>query len=151
MHFSKKNTIVSVIALALIGLLATPLKANPRGFTDQELKGFANAIVQVIALQQQGQARMIAEIEDQEMSVQRFNEIMMQTQELPLEQVEATEEEKKKFEQISEEIIAIQDDLEEHLIKSIEDEGLSLEKYEAIMMEYQQNPELQQRIQELVE
>ncbi len=151
MHFFKKNHVFTTIALAFVFMAATPVKANPGGFSDDELQQFANAVVQVISIQQEGQNEMIAAIEDNDMNVQRFNEINMQAQQMPLEDVEATEEELENFQKANEAVEQVQIELESVLIGSIEDEGLSIEKYEEIMAEYQQNPELQQRVQEMME
>lgn len=151
MHFIKKNQVFSIMALAFIVLFSTPLKANPGGFSDEELEKFAASVTQVMTIQQQGQAEMISIIEDHEMTVERFNEIMTQTQEMPLEEVEATEEEKEIYQEVIKEIDEIQIELEARLIEAIEEEGLSIEKYEEIMQEYQQNPELQQLIQEMLQ
>ncbi len=151
MRFIKKSQVFSILALAFIVLFSTPLKANPGGFSDEELEKFANAILQVMTIQQEGQAEMIEIIEDHGMTVERFNEIMMQAQEMPLEQVEATEEEKEVYLEVIEQIDEIQIELEEELVEVIEDEGLSIEKYEEIMQEYQQNPELQQLIQQMLQ
>lgn len=151
MYFSKKNYFTTLM-IALFILFSAPLKANPGGFSDDELKGFANAFVQVMSIQQQGQMQMIEQIEEHEMTVQRFNEIYMQSMEMPIEEIEMeSQEEMESFLAVSEEIDKIQVELEGVLISTIEEEGLSIEKYEAIITEYQQNPELQQRIQQLME
>ncbi len=150
MYFSKKSYF-STLLIAVFVLFAVPLKGNPGGFSDDELKNFANAIVQVMSVQQQGQMQMIEQIEEQEMTVQRFNELYMQAQQMPLDDIEAEGEEMESFLEISEEIEKIQMELESVLVNIIEEEDLSIEKYEHIMTEYQQNPELQQRIQQLME
>lgn len=150
MYRLKKKHLVSALSFIFMFLLAVPLKANPGGFTDDELRNFANAVVQVISIQQQGQAQMISKIEEEDMTVQRFNEINMQAQEIPLEQIDMTEKEAESFVLILGEIERIQIDLEEVLIGTIEDAGISIDKYEEIMTEYQQNPELQQKVQELM-
>lgn len=151
MRFLKKNQVFTAIAMAFLFLAATPVKANPGGFSDDELQKFANAVVQVISIQQEGQTEMIAAIEKHDLDVQRFNEINMQAQQMPLEDVEATEEELENYTKASESVEEVQIELEDVLIGTIEEEGLSLEKYEEIMAEYQQNPELQQRIQQMME
>ncbi len=151
MYFLKKHQIAATLTLALVFIFTGTIKANPGGFTDRELQSFANAVVQVISIQQQGQAQMIASIQEEEMTVQRFNEIMLQTQEVALGEIGLSEEEMEQYLKVAGEIEKIQIELETILIESIEEEGLSIEKYEEIMMEYQQNPELQERIQELVQ
>ncbi len=151
MQLLKKNHVVASFTLALLFMVAIPLKANPGGFSDEELESFAGAVTQVITIQQEGQTQMMEKIEEHDLTVQRFNEINMQVQQMPLEEVEATEEELASFMKANEEIETIQMGLEQLLIGAIEDEGISIEKYEEIMGEYQQNPELQQRIQELMQ
>jgi len=151
MRFFKKNQLVAAIALSFIFMASIPVKANPGGFSDEMLQNFANAVVQVISIQQQGQNEMIEAIEETDMTVQRFNEINMQAQQMPLEDIEASEEELENFQKANEAVEEVQIELEEILIGTIEEEGLSIEKYEEIMAEYQQNPELQQRVQELME
>lgn len=151
MRFFKKNHMITSISLALLFFFAIPLKANPGGFSDEELESFASAVSQVITIQQEGQTQMMEKIEENDLTVQRFNEINMQAQQMPLEEVEATEEEIESFMSASEELETIQMGLEQMLIGAIEDEGITIEKYEEIMAEYQQNPELQQRIQELMQ
>ncbi len=151
MYYSKMSYFTTLM-IALFVLFSAPLKANPGGFSDDELKGFANAFVQVMSIQQQGQMQMIEQIEEHDMTVQRFNEIYMQSMEMPLEDIEFTSpEEMEAFEGVSAEIEKIQAELEGVLIDTIEEEGLSIQKYEEIITEYQQNPELQQRIQQLME
>ncbi len=150
MYFSKKNYFTTFM-IALLVLFAAPLKANPGGFSDDELKSFANAFVQVMSIQQQGQMQMIEQIEEHDMTVQRFNEIYMQSMEMPMEEIEMAPEEAESFLAVSEEIEKIQVELEVELISTIEEEDLTIEKYEEIITEYQQNPELQQRIQQLME
>ncbi len=150
MYFSKKSYFSTLLIAAFI-LMAAPLKGNPGGFSDDELKYFANAVVQVISIQQQGQMQMVEQIEAHEMSVQRFNELYMQSQQMPIDDLDFEGDEKESFQEIVDEIENIQMQLESVLVSTIEEEGLSLEKYEEIMAEYQQNPELQQKIQQLME
>lgn len=152
MYFLRKKSFFTTLIIALFVMFSAPLKANPGGFSDEELKGFANAFVQVMSIQQQGQMQMIEKIEENDMTVERFNEIYMQSMEMPLEEIEfSSPEEKESFTAVSEEIEMIQAELEGVLINTIEEEGLSIEKYEEIIAEYQQNPELQQKIQELMQ
>lgn len=150
MYFSKKSFFSTLLIAAFI-FLAAPLKGNPGDFSDDELKYFANAVVQVISIQQQGQMQMIEQIEEHDMTVQRFNELYMQAQQMPMEDLDLEGDEMDSFVEIVDEIEKIQMELESVLVSTIEGEGLTLEKYESIMTEYQQNPELQQKIQQLME
>lgn len=151
MHFLKKKNVLSALSFMLVMLLSVTIQAQQTEFSDEELEQFADAVTEVMTIQQQGQTEMMTKIEEHDMDVQRFNEINMQAQEMPLDEIEATEEELESFQMINQEIEQIQIELEAELIETIEEQGLSLEKYEAIMGQYQQDPELQQRIQELMQ
>lgn len=153
MYFLKKNqiTLLSTLTLSIVLFFSLPVKGMADDFSDSELESFANAVVQIMSIQQQGQQQMIAKIEEADMTVQRFNEITMQVQEMGVDQVEMSEEEAEVFIILSEEIEQIQINLEDIMIDTIEDEGITIEKYEEIMAAYQQDPELQQRVQQLLE
>lgn len=147
----KSNRIVATLTMAFIFLLALPAKADTDDFSDQELQSFADAVVEVMAIQQQGQGEMIEVIEEKEMTVERFNEINMQAQQVELEEIELEDGEMEVFLELLAKIEEIQIGLEEVLIESIEENGLTIEKYEEIMTAYQQDPELQQRVQQLLQ
>ncbi len=146
-----KNRMVTALTMVFVFLFALPAKADTDEFSNEELQNFADAVVEVMAIQQQGQAEMIGIIEEEDMTVQRFNEINMQAQQLPLEDIEADEAEMEVFLDLLEKIESIQVELEEVLIEAIEEKDITLERYEEIMTAYQQSPELQQRIQQMLQ
>lgn len=150
MYLFQKKSYLSVLTSALLVFFAASLHANSGDFSDEELEGFANAVTQVMNIQQQGQMQMIEQIEGHDMTVERFNAMYMQMQQAGIDEVEGTDEEKESFVKVTEEIESIQMELETVIVSTIEEEGLSIEKYEEIMMAYQQDPELQQRIQMLM-
>ncbi len=131
--------------------MSIPSMAQNQEYNDDELKKFANVVVEVISIQQQGQMQMISIIEDHEMSIQRFNEIMVESQEKPLEEIQGTEQEKEVFADISVQIMEVQEELNDQIIKKIEDNDMALERYEQILQAYQQSPELQERVKNLTE
>lgn len=151
MHLKPKTltAIFTFMAFILMTLPSTAQTTNE--YNDTELKKFAKVIVEVITIQQESQMQMISLIEEHEMSIKRFNEMMVESQEKPMDQVAGTDDEKEAFADISVQIMEIQEQMEDRLIASIEDEGLTIDKYEQILQDYQQDPELQQRIQSLVE
>ena len=155
MHFTKLKSIATIfifMGIMLGGLsVFSQTEEPPEKYTDDELRKFASVIIDVITIQQQGQMQMISLIQDHDMSIQRFNEMMIDSQDKSLEEMEGTEDEKVAFADISVRILGIQEEMEDQLIAAIQEEGLSIERYEEILMDYQQDPELQQRIQRLVE
>lgn len=151
MYLLKKRAFLSPFIFSLLIIFAISTKANPGGFTDEEITGFVNAYTKVTDIQQQSQMQMVEVIEEHDMDVQRFNLLYMQMQQMPIEEIDGTDKEKEDMADIIEEIEKIQLEIETVLIKTIEDEGLTIDKYTEIMNEIQQNPELQQRIQQEME
>lgn len=148
MYLLKEKKHFSVVVLTFLIFITTGLFANTDDFSDAEIKGFVNAFTQVNVIQQQMQMEMIEEIESRDMEIQRFNLLYTQLQQMPIEEIDGTEKEKEALAEITEELDVIQQRYEKVFITTIEEEGISMEKYEEIMMEVQQNPELQQRIQQ---
>lgn len=150
MHLLKNRIFAAFFAFTAIMAMSIPSMAQDQEYSDEELQQFADVVVEVITIQQQTQMQMIGIIEEHEMSIQRFNEMMVESQEKPLEEVEATEQEKEVFADISVQIMEIQDGMNDQIIKKIEDSGLTVERYEQILQDYQQSPELQERVKNLM-
>lgn len=151
MYLIKKSSSLSAIVLSFLMALSISLNAGSSDFSDEQIKGFASAVTQIMNIQQQSQMQMIQVIEEYDMDVQRFNLLYMQMQQKPIEEIDGTDKEKEDMAEIVEEIEKIQGEIESVVIGTIEDAGLTVEIYEAIMTAYQQDPELQQRIQEEME
>lgn len=150
MQFFKTGILAAFFALAGMMAFNVPAMAQEQEYSDEELRQFAGVVVEVIAIQQQTQMEMIGVIEEHEMSIERFNEMMVESQEKPLEEIQATEQEKELFADISAQIMEIQDQMNEQIITKIEESGLEVERYEQILQDYQQSPELQERVKNLM-
>jgi DNA repair ATPase RecN len=118
-------------------------------YSDDELISFIKATQQVMPLQQESQMKMIEKIEDENLTVEKFNNIM-ETQSKG-EKSDATEEELEAFNKSIEEIQEIQYEYQPIIIKAVEDAGISPAKYDEITNNYQRDPELQVRINVLLE
>ncbi|MBW6498970.1 MAG: DUF4168 domain-containing protein [Bacteroidales bacterium] len=151
MQFSSKRSLISLFTLFIILLAGLPLKAQDRDFTDNELKSFSKVVVEVITIQQNTQRDMIAIIQENNLTVPRFNQMMAQAQELGEEGIEGTEEEKRVFFIVADAFNGIQDRMIDDLTKAIVSKGLSLERYEAILQRYQSDPDFQARVHTLAE
>lgn len=124
-------------------------EAEGNGFTDEELELFVEAVQQIMPLDQISRMQMMGELEDQDISVEKFNEInqAIQTGVEP----DATQDEMDAFNIAMDNIEEIQVEFEEILKETIEETGLSFERYEEIIMAYEEDPELQERIHQLLE
>ncbi len=119
-------------------------------YSDNELENFVEAAFEIMPLQEESQLRMIDEIEDRRLTVERFSTIL-ETEQLGLEDPGISEEEKEAFEEALKAIQEIQFEYQQLIVETIEDKGMSISKYEEILARYQQDPELQERIDQIME
>jgi DNA repair ATPase RecN len=139
-------------ATVIAGVSAMQLSSQelmqPSDYTDEELVIFLTAAIKVMPLQQESQMKMVEKIEDQDLTVDEFNSIL--DAHSTGEGVKATREELEAFNKAIESIQEIQLEYQEIITEVIEDEGLSAQRYENIIVHYQQDPKLQARINSLM-
>jgi len=120
--------------------------------SDEELQVFVDASIKAQQIQTESQMEMIAVVEEEGLEVETYNEILqaMQMGQSPDElEIPATEVEK--FETASEIIGNIEQEMEVELVAAIEDEGMNLERYQQIFTAIQTSPELQQKMQQMIQ
>ncbi len=143
----KKRTILSLLLLIPFFLHANPLQQEEK-YSDEILEKFVEAVTEVIGIQEQSQATMIQSIEEGGMSVERYNALTQKEQQgVEIE----SEQEARQYATISGEIAAIQAGVQQMLIGAIEESGIGLDTYQAIIEDYQSDPALQQRIDGMME
>jgi membrane-associated HD superfamily phosphohydrolase len=131
---------------------ADPLDEPAREeFSEEEIDSFVSATKEVIKLQSEIEQEMIQAIEDSNLTVERFNEIMMAQQNQQNPEGAATEEELEAFSEAAQKIIEIQSEMQEEIFNVLNEEGLDVNTYQEIIMAYQQDPELQRKIDSKLE
>ena len=118
-------------------------------FSDDELKSFVKANERVMAIQMEGEQKMIKAIEDQGLTLDRFNQIL-EEQRNPTSETESTEQELKSFNNAAQAILQENARIEQQMTASIEEEGIDADTYQQIMLAYQQNPSIQSRVNKMV-
>ncbi|CAN5341871.1 hypothetical protein BH23BAC2_BH23BAC2_06030 [soil metagenome] len=116
--------------------------------SDGELQQFAKTLVALQTAEQAAQQKMISIVEEQELNIEKFNEIhqaKMQNAE-----VKASEAELVKHQKAVEKLEAIQPGIQQQMMEIVTSEGLSLERFQQITAAMQSSPELQQRLQQLM-
>lgn len=153
-----KNSLIAVCCSLFLtfGLQAqTPVNPEQQGadqnFSDNELKQFANAAGKVVVIQQETEQKMIKVIEEEDLEVQKFNEIMEAQQNQQTADIDASKEDLEKFDKAAGKIIQIQTEVQGEMIKAIEEEGLKPEKYEQILLAYQSNPQVRNKVNALIQ
>lgn len=150
--FKKMYPIVVFFFLGITGIFAQQPQqpAQPTEVSDAELKQFASAYTRVQSIDQQIQQKMVAEIQKEGLDIQKFNEILNAEQD-PNQEADATEEELEKFAVVHEAIEQIQNQAQQDMQKIITDNKLTVQRYQEIMMAVQSDPALQQKLQKLTE
>lgn len=120
-------------------------QADQGKVTDAELNKFATVFQQMRMMNQEVQQKMAQTVAEEEMEIQRFNEI--HTAQLdPAKEVKTSEEEQEKYEEIVSEIEEVQLDFQEKMENAIQQSGLSVERYQQIATRLQTDAELQERL-----
>lgn len=122
-------------------------EASNIDISEEELEKFVDIDMQLQPMQQQAQQEMIAKVEEKGMAVEKFQEIAQSQQ-----QGDSTvfsSEELQSFNEINEDLSQIDTQLREEVQSKIEDEGVSIERYQEIAMAVNQDPNLQQKLQEI--
>lgn len=120
-------------------------------FSNDELEKFVDVYVQVVEIQQENEAVMLKAIEDENLDINRFNEILQaQQQQQSATEINATAEEMASFNNAAQKIMSVQREANTEMQQIIE-QDLGLDTYEQIVMAYQQSPEVQQRVNELLQ
>ena len=118
--------------------------------SDDEIEQFALAFVEIQNIEQKVQPEMVQAVEKEGIEVQRFNEIM-NAQEDPNQEVDASEDELKKFASANREIEDIQMRAQREMMGKITETGLTVERYREIMTALRNDPELQQKLQKNIQ
>lgn len=151
----------SRLALLLLSFMisiafSSPAQQDPsvqmrQNFSDDELKSFVKANEKVMAIQMEGEQMMIKAIEGEGLSVDRFHEILEQQRD-PQRATDssATEEELASFNNAAQTILQENERLEQRMATSIEEEGIDIDTYKQIMLAYQQNPDVQNRVNKML-
>ncbi|GAB3194402.1 N-acetylglucosamine kinase-like BadF-type ATPase [Pontibacter aydingkolensis] len=119
-------------------------------FSDGDLKQFADASSRLMVIQQNGEQKMLKILEEEKLSVDKFNEMAQAHQQQKLSEVGATVEETAAFNKAAQRMMELQPEMQKEVETAIQKDGMTLEKYEQIMIAYRQDPALQEKINKLM-
>ncbi len=147
----KTTFILSFFLFAGLGLMAQMPPQQPQqevktDYSDQELKSFAMAVTKVMTIQEEGQTKMMAVIEKNDITVDRFNEMLMQGQQEGQENIDASEEELAAFTNAMNEVQTFQVEMQEEMMEAITAENLQVDQYQEIMQAYEMSPEIKEKV-----
>ncbi|GHA63492.1 DUF4168 domain-containing protein [Pontibacter akesuensis] len=126
-------------------------QGQQQNFTEAELKQFANANSRLMVIQQEGEKTMMGILEEEKLSIDKFNQMAQAHQQQKLAEVGATPEEMAAFNKAAQRMMELQPAMQKQVETAIQKDGMTLDKYEQIMIAYRQDQALQQRVQKLME
>ncbi len=147
--YFRNSFAVFVFMFATLGLMAQmvpPAEELPESYTDEELKQFVKAVSEVLVIQEESQTQMSNAIVENDLTVDRFNEMLMQGQAQGEENIEATEEEMLAFTTAMNEVQELQMQMQEKMMKAITDNGLEVNQYQNMMKSYEVNEEVKTKV-----
>jgi len=129
-----------------------PQEAPQIEVSDEELELFIDVSMNAQSVQMESQQEMISIVDEEGIEVSTYNEIM-QAQQMgqPLEDLGVTESDIEKFESAHEQIQEVEVRMEREIAQAVEEEGMEMERFQEINVAIQQDPELQQRAQQMIQ
>ncbi|RDV13842.1 DUF4168 domain-containing protein [Pontibacter diazotrophicus] len=121
-----------------------------QNFSDADLQQFADASNRLMLVQQEGEKTMLGILQEENLSIDKFNEMAQAHQQQKLTEVDATAEEMAAFNKAAQRMMDMQPEMQKEVETAIQKDGMTLEKYEQIMMVYRQDPALQERVNQMM-
>lgn len=120
-------------------------------YTDDEIATFAKAAKALEEIQKASEEKMIGIIEEKGLDVDTFNKIAMAQQNPNTEEKVSDDATMQKFEAASVELQQIQLETQPKMLEAVESSGLDVQAFQQMMAVYQQSPDMQARVQSLME
>jgi hypothetical protein len=130
-------------------------EATQAEISDAELQRFANVIPKLQEVERSAQQQLSRAIADAGISQQRFSELYSAQQPPSAGQPAATAnaatpEERESFNQVLSQIQTINQQVQSQKVNILQSEGLQPQQFNRILAAVQQDPELQQQVQQLI-
>lgn len=129
---------------------ASQTAQSAQSFSNADLKSFLEANSKATEIQKESRTALVAAIEEQDLSVDRFNELAKAHREKKLEEVAENPEEISAFSNAAQTIVQLQPETRQKVKEAIEEEGLTMEEYNDILTAYKEDPAVQAQIREVL-
>jgi len=161
MTFINKTALTLAIFLLSTGMLfAQVQQQQPQmpdlptssDVSDEEIDQIATTIGELEPIQVKAQEKMGAALEEEGISLERFQQMMMAMQNPQMaDQVNISDEEMATIQQMQPKLMEIQGEAEQEMSAKMEENGLTMQRYRMVVMGAQQDPELMERLQSKLE
>lgn len=117
--------------------------------SDEEITQLGDAVEALEPIQAETQEKIKSAVEEEDLSFERFQQMMMAMQNPQMaQQVNITAEEKSKIQTLQPTLMQIQTEARQQMSAKIEENGLTMQRYQQIIMGAQQDPELMARVED---
>lgn len=138
---------MKMLSLLFFMMIGTSTLMAQTDVTNEEIEEFAETFQKMRMINQQAQQELSSVISQEGMEVTRFNTIH-QAQMDPEKNVDLTKEEEKQYDAIIAELNSMQAEFRKEIDEMINEGGLSVERYEEIGNQLQNDAELQERLRQ---
>ncbi len=150
---SLARVVVSAVVIALFlvpGVFAQTGNGGDGGDVSQEeLGSFAAALEDVQEIRQGMAEETQQAVGDSPLEQQRFEELYQARQSGEEQAAEETDAESRQFDELMGQVQQIQEEANQEMVEAVEDEGLSVERFNQIAQAIQQDPELQEEFSDM--
>jgi hypothetical protein len=116
--------------------------------SEEELNKFVDTITQLEPIQVQFQSDVQSLVQEYDISMERLQQLMMAMQNPQMaQQVEMTDQEREQIQEIQPKVSELQMEVQEEMAQKIQENGMNMQRYQAIMLGAQQDQELMTRLQ----
>jgi len=156
-HFSGLFFLLAAL-FASSGVLAqqvapAPAQATtPPQITEQKLVQFVEASQEINKIQQGMQEEMVQAIEGEGLDIDKFNTMASQQRDpSAAPDADISDADKAAFESAMQKVQTMQMAMQQEMEQAIQSKNLQMNEYQEIMQAYQQSPELQQQVNEMMQ
>lgn len=125
---------------------SAPTAGSSDEISEASIKKFVEINKTLAPAQMEAQQKMVTIIQGSGLDMQQFSQMAMAMQQGDETYGDATADDKKAFEAAMEKIAPLQQEVEQKMMKAVEEAGMEMEEFQQIAMAYQQDAELQQKI-----
>jgi hypothetical protein len=156
MTFFKSLSMTALILVFFAGVAFAQVQQQPQmpdlptsvDVTDEEITLLVVTLNDLGPIEEKAQRQIEDAVESEDLSFNRFREMMMAMQNPQMAgEANITDEEMTKIQNLQPKLMEIQGEAEQEMIAKIEDNGMTIQRYQEIIMGAQQDPELMQRLQ----
>ena len=147
--------LISTLLLMVLALWIQPILGQTQDniqYPEETLQSFIEASMEIHQIQEAGEQKMLQALEKENLDVDTFNEIaeMMNGNETTS-QDDISAAQILSFNNVIERFQAIQSEMRQEMENAITGKGMGIEEYQQIIEDYYQDPELQQKINEMIQ